>query len=502
MKKAYSYIRFSSEAQRQGDSVHRQDKLIREWLISNPDYTLDETLSFRDLGLSGYDSSNISKGGLGVFLEAVKSGLIKEGSVLLVESLDRLTRVSIDHAQELLRSLLKAGINVVTLSDGTTYDKSSLNDPLSLIKSILIAERAHEESLTKSKRVKAAWDSKRDKLRSGNDKKILTRNCPMWLEVSEDRSSFIVRESIAALIREIFKMRIEGSPIQEIARKFSKEFSPSFVNTVLYNVAVIGTLKTRAVQEPIEGYYPAIIDESTFYQVQLLKQSSKGKKPLNKYPNRVYLFKGLLVCGECHKSISVIGATETVYGAYRCRDFNSGRCSQRSISRGQVDKSLFELFRYMDRLPIATSIDNVLDSLQLKKKDCEERIQKLVEALEVSPNTKPLVERIKALQRDLDALEISIEEESYKVKSFNRDRLVDSCDMNTVEGRNEFHLIVKRLVKRIYLDTLNRRVTVELVNGKVIEGYPASKDIDKEPPINILEILERDYLNLDKISLD
>ncbi|WNE44507.1 hypothetical protein AB1X93_07455 [Shigella flexneri] len=41
---------------------------------------------------------------------------------MLVESLDRVSRQSISHAQETIRGILEQGITVVTLSDGETYN--------------------------------------------------------------------------------------------------------------------------------------------------------------------------------------------------------------------------------------------------------------------------------------------------------------------------------------------------------------------------------------------
>ncbi|MBL1822880.1 recombinase family protein, partial [Klebsiella pneumoniae] len=77
-------------------------------------------------------------GAFGEFLAAVESGVIEAGSVLLVESLDRVSRQDIDTARERLRKILLAGVDVVTLADNSWYKKESLNDPLSLIKAVLI----------------------------------------------------------------------------------------------------------------------------------------------------------------------------------------------------------------------------------------------------------------------------------------------------------------------------------------------------------------------------
>ncbi|BCG19297.1 recombinase family protein [Vibrio alginolyticus] len=51
MRKAYSYIRFSSKAQQDGDSLRRQTEATREYCAQN---NLELDNSFKDLGVSGY----------------------------------------------------------------------------------------------------------------------------------------------------------------------------------------------------------------------------------------------------------------------------------------------------------------------------------------------------------------------------------------------------------------------------------------------------------------
>ncbi|EFK6634462.1 TPA: recombinase family protein, partial [Escherichia coli] len=89
MRRAISYIRFSSERQLKGDSVRRQSKLVTDWLDKNPEFYLDSSLSFKDLGKSAFSGKHL-KGGLGDFLTAIEKGLVKAGDTLLIESLDRL----------------------------------------------------------------------------------------------------------------------------------------------------------------------------------------------------------------------------------------------------------------------------------------------------------------------------------------------------------------------------------------------------------------------------
>ena len=92
MKKAYSYIRFSRPEQEMGDSERRQLEASRKYAKENG-FILDETLT--DRGLSAYHGTHRNKGHLGEFLKLAESGQIPEGSLLIVENLDRLSRQDI-----------------------------------------------------------------------------------------------------------------------------------------------------------------------------------------------------------------------------------------------------------------------------------------------------------------------------------------------------------------------------------------------------------------------
>lgn len=81
--KAYSYIRFSTPEQQHGDSFRRQSELSQKYAQAHG-LTLDEKLTYRDLGVSAFDKSNVRNGELGAFLRAVDSGAVEPGSYLLV----------------------------------------------------------------------------------------------------------------------------------------------------------------------------------------------------------------------------------------------------------------------------------------------------------------------------------------------------------------------------------------------------------------------------------
>ncbi len=155
--KAYSYIRFSTPEQMKGDSLRRQLEKSQVYAAEHG-LELDTTLNMRDLGVSAFRKANVEKGNLGAFIEAIEKGIVKPGSHLLIESLDRLSRAEVVDALRIFLNIIEHGIVIVTLADNRVYSKDSINkDSVELIISIAVMMRSHDESLTKSVRRQASW---------------------------------------------------------------------------------------------------------------------------------------------------------------------------------------------------------------------------------------------------------------------------------------------------------------------------------------------------------
>ena len=106
MKLLYIYSRVSSEKQLLGDGLNRQSisKELLKVIEQKHECKFTELLS--DRGVSAFKGDNIlSTGELGQFIERVNSGYIKN-PILLVESIDRITRLPIDKARELFSKIL------------------------------------------------------------------------------------------------------------------------------------------------------------------------------------------------------------------------------------------------------------------------------------------------------------------------------------------------------------------------------------------------------------
>jgi DNA invertase Pin-like site-specific DNA recombinase len=309
-----------------GDSLDRQLKLSEEYALANG-IELDQELSFRDLGLSAYSGDHQTQGALGAFLNMADSGEIASGSVLLIESLDRLSREKVFDAFNLFSRILKRGIKIVTLTDGMEYSEETLNtDYGKIFISLGGMVRAYDESRHKSIRLKSAWANKRKRIKQ----KPLTRICPAWLRY--DNNGFSIIPERAELVKEIFHLYQTGMGADSIARQLNQRgisawrskhgWHKSYIQKILSNQAVYGEYqphekegkKRIPVGPPIKNYYPELIPLSTFekvkHQRQINKQIGGGKN--GKYSN---LFGGILRCAICGFPIQLIDKGKPPKGA-------------------------------------------------------------------------------------------------------------------------------------------------------------------------------------------
>lgn len=325
--KAYSYIRMSTEGQLRGDSLRRQVDRSRLYAAEHG-LDLDETTSFKDIGVSAFRGKNLKQGALSRFKEAVLTKKISPGSYLLVESLDRFSRDEVAHAQSEFLQLIKSGINVVTLIDGRVFKPDHL-DMTDLILSLVTLARANDESKHKSDRLSQSWANKRA---HANQRKM-TGMCPAWLRLSDDKSQFEVIEIRAAIVRSIFEDSANGIGNYKITKRLNQAGVPHFGQTtksgrpykkqstgwhgsyiakIVNNPAVYGELQpykwdTRGQRvpdgPPITDYYPKIVDKELFLRAKQSRSSrdfrdqyaAKGRK--GEHVSNV--FSGLAKCAYC-----------------------------------------------------------------------------------------------------------------------------------------------------------------------------------------------------------
>lgn len=503
MPRAYSYIRFSTPQQAEGDSLRRQLEPTLTY-VEKHGLELDQNLTFRDLGVSGFDGSNIEKGALGVFQQAIDSGRIPSGSYLIIESLDRLSRQAPIDALSILTSIMSRGIVVVTLMDQKEYRYEEVKaDFTSLMYSLMIMQRAHEESLTKSTRVKAAWAERRKR---GADVKLSKRH-PGWLKLNEAAQQYDIIPEHKEAIEQIFNWYLDGFGDSTIVTKLNesefkpmgraKNWTPSTVKIVLTSRQVIGIYEPKVMQEVtlksglkskraastgdmIEGYYPSVIDKDLFLQVQEARQKRvfAGGKKVDAMGN---LFKGILKCGYCGSGLIVEqpnknSKTKYSYSYMSCRGARQGvGCTkvrgaydlfEKNFLMYCVELNLSELKSSTDtdqRVEIQKILLKLNDEIQLK----EAENGRLLDAIASGSGAMPQIIITKMAELETQIAELAKEREGVKLKLEHVDTEDGEVQAHQVQimelftemqnmsgdekyqARLKLHALINRLVKEV-----------------------------------------------------
>lgn len=316
MASVYAYVRFSSDRQRDGDSIKRQTEAINAYCLAN---SLTVTEWMRDEGKSAFHGVNRKRGDFARFLGRVVAGEIEPGSILIVESVDRLSREEVMTALDTYTTLINAGLTIVTTMDGQSFSRANYNSQwTNLILTLSKMAVANEESAKKSVRSKGAWHTRRQlgtKLGSCQ---------PGWL----DRALNPIPERVAVvnrIFREVAdngcgtakvaaRLNHDGVPIFTKGRKGSKgSWHNGVVRSIIRGRAVLGEFQPmmwddhrRSVPAGpvIPDYYPAVVDSALYHRAQAVLDSrgfkgGQGRKG-DTYAN---LFSKLIVCGACGSNL-------------------------------------------------------------------------------------------------------------------------------------------------------------------------------------------------------
>ncbi len=325
---AFSYIRFSSKEQASGDSFARQMEASRDW-CKQRGIELSEK-NYADLGISAFREK--TRASLADMLEAIELGSIREGDHIILENLDRLSRQGIDATQEIIKSILREGVKIVSLQDDLELDRSSLNDLVSVIRIALSADLAHKESLKKSERVSAAKASQREQAKQG---KAINKRLPYWLEKDGDGYQF--NDGVDA-VKLMIQLRTDGLGFHKIAARLNASehkprwavhWSDTTIRNILSSPALYGRYQFRN-GDGVDDYYPALVSYAEFKAFQSTYTASAGGQ---EHHNHLF---GLVRCGACGAAMSKKVSKRKVAGAMKyykgwiCTKTLSGACAQKT----------------------------------------------------------------------------------------------------------------------------------------------------------------------------
>lgn len=242
----------------------------------------------------------------------------KESQGIVVYDFSRLSREDPFAAVMLIGRIHNAGGVVYGVSDG--FDSSA---PMAAVMTALYAEQAHNYLKVMRERSKAG-------ILKARERGAYTAKTPTGYDRAEDGS--IVPGAHAAIVKNLFKYKLQGDSYAEMARYAADEgllITPGGIRKLFANPVYIG--------KSLSGQSEPLVDEETFKLVQITehrrKATGNGAKTL---------CQSIARCANCGSTLIV----SKTGGTYQCRGNKLGGCDAKAcISIHILDKYVDDMFR-------------------------------------------------------------------------------------------------------------------------------------------------------------
>ncbi|MEI6606958.1 MAG: recombinase family protein [Verrucomicrobiota bacterium] len=513
VKDAFSYIRFSSKKQADGASLERQLTGTRTYCEKN-NLLLNESLTFRDLGVSAFKGDNLEHG-LGDLLQACEDGLIPRGSAIVVEALDRLSRQRPRVVSTLLGTLLDkyglelhlTGIKRVLLPES----QSAAEEGMDLLWVTMLAIRASEEQETKAGRLTDAFGRKRERVMRGETLLETSDNkLPWWVVYNSETGNLESPPERADTVKQIFTWTAEGLTSPEIARRLDAKgiptwrpratcWSPSRIRHMILSSSPEGVLESTARSKAIgqnfhkAGYYPVLVDAglATRAREAMTANSRYGRGNAIPTPDpreRPHnMLRGLLrIEGhasryDCRKS----GTAGMWIGYYYGYD-EVARKNLGVVSSKLFEPTLLAGLRELsvdDMKPVVDEVDPAVTALaqaQRRLAEAEKSLDRILSAIERGGELDSLLKRLAMLEKDKADLRGKVEVLERKVRSTQaigsgEAELVDmksllDADLSDNVVRNRLSQAIRRVVTRIDLSFKASTNTIGVTVASLLAG--------------------------------
>lgn len=354
--KAAKYIRLSytDDKTTESDSVANQRKILDSYIDNQPN--IEAVAEWVDDGVSGilFDRPAFKK-----MMADIEAGII---NCVIVKDLSRLGREYIETGRYLRRIFPAYGVRFIAITDNIDTLKDSGDDLIVSVKSIINDAYCRDISV----KTRSALNAKRD---NGH----YVGACPIYgyRKADDNHNQLVVDEHAAAVVRDIFRMKIDGMSALKIAEilnnfgylspliykkerglphpkggyadKESAKWSPTTVIRILKDETYTGTLiqdrqgtlnykikdlinKPAAEWKRTENAHEAIITKHDFDLAQKIMRLDTRTAPGG---DEVCMFSGILICGCCggritRKTVPYKGAK---YHYYYCPTTKKRGCA-------------------------------------------------------------------------------------------------------------------------------------------------------------------------------
>ncbi|ELV8727430.1 recombinase family protein [Vibrio fluvialis] len=473
--KIYNYARVSTTKQTKGVGLEtQQQRSVLENLSQEHNLPIHDE-NFVDQGLSAYHGKH-KDGAFGVVLSRIESGEIASGSILVVFSLDRLSRETVNVAMEQFLSIINRGVRVYTHIDCKMFDSESQNQTADLIGSLITMQRANEESETKSKRIIAAQKIALKRWKdTGKSQGALGRS-PFWIDQPTNTLNIN-----AEGVKKAVEMKLAGYGDLKIKQyldanfeykqtrtkgtvKQSNTWDYTAISQLWANRSLIGekNFHIEGVSHVFENYYPPIIDEATFRKLKMCKSEKRGR---NTSSGKIPLLKGIARCGICGGAMVFVDKGDNRVN-YVCNLAMKGEHDREVYNVNMLDLLTLEICKdaYLAESDKANNTFVENEKIKIETELVEERevLDELVARFKAK-KSNTILDLIGDSENQIDVLEAKLDAINNADVVLNADELVSLPEIFTDDVRTDYlhperYTIRNNLYRFISSITLNRVV--------------------------------------------
>ena len=428
-----------------GAAIENQIDVCKEYIRDMPDLQLVKV--YQDNGWTG---TNMNRPAFDAMMDEVRAGRIR---TIVVRDLSRFGRNYLETGTYLEKIFPRLDVRFISVKENfDTYRTDGSAESLMIPLQNLINDLYAKDI---SRKIHAVFKVQKE------EKTFSWRTIPYGYEWNEDHTGIIVEREQSEIVREIYRMYLDGTGTYLIATELNRRhvqtsnqkkrggnyvWSAQSVTSILKNPAYTGVMAWgRSKSELYRNYstfhtpreewairendHEAIISQEDYDAVQELFERSceRTQKALERTKEQrktcVDLFKGKLFCGDCGNRMyytASVAYNNKVYGRYNCKSDEMRRtgCSRHNISKKRLDSKVLKVIQ--SQMDLALEYEKVLLRLRNSeyRKKREQKLKRQVSV--VSGKLRSIQERRTRLYEDYTEGILDIEEYSLAKQTYER----------------------------------------------------------------------------------
>lgn len=503
--RAAMYVRLSNsddiKSNEESNSIVNQKRLIEDYVEKHFDIEIvSEKVD------DGYSGIIFERPAFKEMMNEIEEGII---NCVIVKDLSRFGREYIETGRYLQKIFPAYGVRFIAINDNIdTAKEININDGLiTSFKSLINDSYCRDISI----KTRTSLEIKRAK------GEFIGASVKYGYKKSKDnKNKLVIDEYPAEIVRDIFKMRIEGFSSKSIADKFNErgilspieyrkkmglpyskggygktdtaKWSATTIIRMLTDEVYIGhmvqgkqTTVNYKLKKPIlkpedewvkvENTHEPIVSKETFELVKRVMLLDTRTAP---HSDSLYIFSGILVCGYCGNRMTrkIVYSRGKKYIYYTCPITKKQGCNGEMIREDKlIECTVCSLKSHIESV---ISLDEILDEAN-KNSIKENKISKLKESIELNKDKLNKINSYKAtlyknmIDGVLNKEEHNKYKENYNIKIDEIKKAIEilNNEINSIQSEADSKWI--EFFKNISdTNTLDRKTLISLVNSIVV----------------------------------